>query len=564
MSNAATLLEPRSVGDITGRFIVPSYQRGYRWTELDVTRLLSDIFESGEATYYLQPVVVRSMPGGEWELIDGQQRMTTLFLLYRYIQGGYSDDPPRFTVGYATRPGSEEFLSALPSTADTSARNVDFHFMAEAYNAIAGWFSAGDRPFLKAKLQIDLKLRVKVIWYEVDIDSDEDAIELFRRLNVGRIPLTDAELVKAHLLAKLRQVQPGREHQVAASWDAIERDLRGPEAWAFLTGGSAEQSTRIGLLLENLVSEADLERSYGVFEVLRERINQEPMEFWRAVEALHSRIMGWFSESELYHYIGYLIARPKESPSLREMIAQAEELSQSAFTDKLKEAIRGKLDLSVEELREVQYGTEAQREQALDVLTLMNVLTSHRAGIRYSFKAHAGGSWSLEHIHPQRGQSLRSQAQWVRWIKENLETLEAIPDPVPGLAAIKQDADAVSSWTEGTFRDFEVRIHNAFEEAGQEANGVLDAIDNLALLGGGENSALNNSLFATKRQKIIEMDQQGRFIPICTRNLFLKYYTPTNADHPHFWSASDRHGYLQALEHVLEDFLTTPEEEIDE
>ena len=74
-----------------------------------------------------------------------------------------------------------------------------------------------------------LTKRVYVIWYEAP--DELDSRTLFTRLNVGRIPLTDAELVKAVLLSKVQ-----RSLEVAAQWDSIERDLRAPEVWSFVTG----------------------------------------------------------------------------------------------------------------------------------------------------------------------------------------------------------------------------------------------------------------------------------------------------------------------------------------
>ena len=64
--------QPRLVGDISGMFYVPAYQRGYRWGEPEVRRLLEDIWESRDRPYYLQPVVVKGY-GDEWELVDGQR-----------------------------------------------------------------------------------------------------------------------------------------------------------------------------------------------------------------------------------------------------------------------------------------------------------------------------------------------------------------------------------------------------------------------------------------------------------------------------------------------------------
>ena len=79
-------LEERLVGEIKGEFSVPSYQRGYRWDDSQVNQLLNDIIENGNKTYCLQPLVVRKKAEGVFELIDGQQRLTTIYILLKYIK----------------------------------------------------------------------------------------------------------------------------------------------------------------------------------------------------------------------------------------------------------------------------------------------------------------------------------------------------------------------------------------------------------------------------------------------------------------------------------------------
>ena len=66
------------------RFYVPSYQRGYRWTEHEVTALLDDIYEfstEGGKRYCLQPLIVKHRDDGSFEVVDGQQRLTTVYIL---------------------------------------------------------------------------------------------------------------------------------------------------------------------------------------------------------------------------------------------------------------------------------------------------------------------------------------------------------------------------------------------------------------------------------------------------------------------------------------------------
>lgn len=81
------ILETKFVADISGSFYIPSYQRGYRWSETEVVRLLDDIYQNGKKNYCLQPVVVRKKED-QYELIDGQQRLTTLYLIYKYMTLG--------------------------------------------------------------------------------------------------------------------------------------------------------------------------------------------------------------------------------------------------------------------------------------------------------------------------------------------------------------------------------------------------------------------------------------------------------------------------------------------
>ena len=75
----------------------------------------------------------------------------------------------------------------------------------------------------------------------------------------------------------------------------------------------------------------------------------------------------------------------------------------------------------------------------------------------------------------------------------------------------------------------------------------VHSIANLALLSGGVNSALNNSVFEVKRRMILELDRAGAYIPICTRRVFFKYYTDAADQQIHLWSARDRECYLEAM-----------------
>lgn len=95
MSESSVVLEAKKISDISGQFVVPDYQRGYRWGKQQVKTLLDDLWTAAnaqvQADYCLQPIVLKKMfQDGEpakYELIDGQQRLTTIYILLSYLKG---------------------------------------------------------------------------------------------------------------------------------------------------------------------------------------------------------------------------------------------------------------------------------------------------------------------------------------------------------------------------------------------------------------------------------------------------------------------------------------------
>ena len=175
-------LTTKLVGEITGNFVVPSYQRGYRWQE-EVKILLDDINEipDGE-NYCLQPIVVKKIDDNKYELIDGQQRLTTLFLILGYIRTFRPKLQQKYTIDYEIREKSKEFLSNLDfDNINDTAQNIDEYFINEAAKTIKNWFdSSTDADNTASLIANKLNNKISVIWYE--INGTEDAISLFTRL----------------------------------------------------------------------------------------------------------------------------------------------------------------------------------------------------------------------------------------------------------------------------------------------------------------------------------------------------------------------------------------------
>lgn len=544
----------KTIGELSGHFLVPRYQRGYRWGEHEVKALLDDI-SSSEGKYYLQPLVVKRVEDARWELIDGQQRLTTLYLILQYIHRHLPTSRMNYTLEYETRPLSAAFLDA-PSEAE-SQDNIDFFHIFSAAVVIREWFESSSDPALVAvDFYRALATRVYVIWYEAPQASDSRT--LFTRLNIGRIPLTDAELVKAVLLSRVE-----RPEEVAAQWDGIERDLRSPELWSFLTGERGGTPTHISLVLDTVSGDSfgDSRSLFQTFETLRARIETEsPAHVWEAVIDLYSLMLGWFDDRDLFHKIGYLVAT---GTSVAGLVPPARAMTRTEFNRHLDERIRSGLTLTAAELRELNYTSDA----ALcgRVLLLMNVETVRARSTteRYSFAAHARREWTLEHIDAQSAEPLITSKQWSEWLRLHRDALSALPvADDTARSELFKDIDQVlgdeagSSEISGSrFRALEARVLDAFAaaEPGQEA---VHSLSNLALLAGDDNSVLSNSKFEVKRQAILRLDRDGQYIPPATRNVFLKYYAAADAHQIHFWGPQDRDAYMAEIIGRVGPYLT--------
>lgn len=551
------ILDTKLVGSITGDFYIPSYQRGYRWGEDEVTRLLDDVYNNGTNNYCLQPIVVRRN-GDRFELIDGQQRLTTLYLIYRYMynaSGGFLDEPS-FSLEYETREKSAEFLKDIQTSMKED--NIDFWFICNAYETIEKWFAEKDKKSTLTNINKYFDENVKVIWYEVS--ENEDAIGLFARLNIGKIPLTSAELVKAMFLSRDNNEQMDREKQeeISLQWDNIEKELHNASLWGFLTNSVAEDyQTRIDLILDLTTKKGTetREKYYTYFAFDKMKAEMSLSDIWKEIQHTFLILKDWYEDHELYHKIGYLIA--SKTQTVQSIYEDSKGKTKSEFKQGLDQLIKDSIayDKPYEELS---YDKSGDYEKISRLLLLFNVESVRQIdekAQRFPFDRYKDkASWSLEHIHAQQSEGMRKQEDWKEWLRLHIISLKSLQN---------QD-DLIARSTEAMEREKLERTD--FEQLQQEIVAVmsvegnaeyLHSISNMALLNTSDNAALNNSTFDVKRNIIIEMDKTGKYIPFCTKMVFLKYYTPSENNQIHFWGQADRVAYVNAINSVLKEYLNS-------
>ncbi len=558
------ILDTKLVGAIKGVFFVPSYQRGYRWGRDEVFRLLEDIYSNGTKNYCLQPVVVRK-DGEVYELIDGQQRLTTIYLIYRYMHnasGGFLDEP-KFKLRYETRDKSEDFLMEVDMT--QKEENVDFWFICNAYETISEWFKCKEKKSTLTNLNKYFDENVKIIWYEVG--ESEDAIALFARLNIGKIPLTSAELVKAMFLSRDNNSDMDREKQeeISLQWDNIEKELHNESLWCFLTNQNAEKyQTRIDLIL-NLISQmpqGNKEKYYTFFYFDERGRNEKLNDIWR--EILHTFLIlkDWFENHELYHKIGYLIAAHCPGISLQSIYTFSKDKTKSVFVDELDRMIKQSIAIN-SNYAELDYNTPGDYVKISRLLLLFNIESVRQIdeeAQRFPFdKFKEKGAWSLEHIHAQQSEGMKKQEEWKEWLRLHRHSIETLSDSNAAVTKTIEKIDICVGKSRLDRKEFENVQQDIIKLLSVGGNTeYLHTISNLALLNMSDNAALNNSTFDVKRNRIIEMDKRGRYIPFCTKMVFLKYYTPSEQNQLHFWGQADRAAYITAVNSVLSEYLSEP------
>jgi len=576
-------------------FYIPDYQRGYRWSEKQVEALLNDIWKfradsqdaKKDVFYCLQPVVV-ARENNKWILIDGQQRLTTIHLILTYLSAFLLHiERKNFGLSYQTRPDSEDFLNQ--PILERAKENVDYFHISAAYITIDKWFKAksSNTPFnfIQTLLNSDEDGKnVKVIWYEVDENETQNHIDIFTRLNIGKIPLTNAELIKALLLQKENfdsEKASLKQIQIASEWDYIERTLQQDEFWYFINNvsGAAQYDNHIEYIFDLIYDRESVhEEHYTFFKFLEayESIGINDSKYknidslWLEVKSYFLTFEEWYQNRELYHLIGFLVACNFKINNLKK---ECIDKSKEEFKDYLLVKVREQVNFDIGDL---EYGSSKDNERIRKVLLLFNIqtlLVNTGADVRFPFYRYKLGKWDIEHIKSQTEKKIKGKKQQEEWIDDVLDYftgkktnyfIELVDvDDFFEVNEISEEVKAIceslinlyqeETISDDSFEQEKKRVEEYLKENIADTSESVenkDGIGNLALLDEETNRSYKNALFPIKRKRIIENDRVGKFVPICTKNVFLKYYSK-KFDEVMYWKDSDSKDYSSSIQEII-------------
>lgn len=553
-----SIFELKSINELLKyEFIIPSYQRGYRWTEIQIKDLLNDIYEfiqqkenkteSVGDFYCLQPIIVKKENDKKHKLIDGQQRLTTIYIILNYLQ------KKQFSIEFETRAQSKDFLNNISNEINND--NIDFHHISKAYIEIKRWFELLEETeaTIKDEFYINLGKYTKVLWYE--IDENEDERDVFTRMNSGKIPLTNAELIKALFLNSKNfetEEKSLKQIEIAKEWDDMEFTLQNNEFWYFLTKNK-DYPTRIEMLFE-IFSNEQIKDEFSTYRFFSKQ--NDIVKIWSEneenIKKVFLSLKFWFDNRKLYHLIGYLISTG--SNKIEELYNNFKVQTKSDFTVELTTLINESIDLN--NIETLDYNDD--KEEVFNVLLLFNIATilnNSDSYIRFAFDKFNNEKWSIEHIHAQQDKGLQSNEAIKQWLNDAFKQLTLVK---PTKKERKEIKDDLINEINDLLKLSQIKRDNP--EFFRLQNSIFDffgetvhTLDNLALLSSSINSSLSNNIFPLKREILINKDKNGEFVPLCTKNVFLKYYS-RNIQDLFFWSNNDRKDYLKEIKSTIKNF----------
>ena len=565
-----------NVLNIEGVFRIDAYQRGYRWTKKNVKLLLDDINEHSGLGYCLQPIVTKTREDGSFELIDGQQRLTTLFLMLSALSKQFPQAAPAFSIDYQTRPDSAAFLRKLsalngkndPEYEDVkrqSMTTIDFYYMFQAYETVMDCFNESrnysgnlyDAIREQNSRNKDFSSPgVFLLWYSVPETTDSN--NLFHTLNDGRIPLTDAEVIKALFLENNNGIKEDYQRdRITREWDEIEHTLRDEDFWFFLTNAKVSQyQTRIERLIEIWMGEKpkDVREEYDLFFDFQEKIKDlNILDVWKSMRNMFLSLLSWYKDKNLHNRIGYLVKIEETNENvISELLNYAATHKKSELSDEIDSRISATLAYR-KEPSQLSFLETSDKKLMGKILLLFNVLTATEY---FDFRSYSNEKWSLEHIHAQDSENIQLKDR-KEWAELQLEAIRKLGEENSSdeLTALIEELSSMLEKEDFTDVRFQSAAERVFSALSPKDVPYIHGLGNMALLSGGDNSALSNSTFDVKRNCILEKDREGRFIPCCTRMVFLKYYTPSNSIQMHFWGEHDRNAYIAAMNEKLGKYL---------
>lgn len=539
------------------KFHIAAYQRGYKWASDKygaVSILLNDLWDAFRAfqnqerkEYYLQYITLKkNAEKRHLEVIDGQQRLTTLSILLSIFSLKLEiDNISKSKLEYAIRENffdkqiysSNNLKDLLDKQWDNQLGLIisdaeiintqDVYYLFNAAKKINEFLSKNEvsnqlKPFYDFILN-----NVKIIVNAVDHISSE---KVFSNLNSNKVPLTEAELIKGLLLTKysrLHNTDEGKKHfreilemrlSLGRQWDEMTRWSNQSEINVFFF--KKEEGMTALLTLVAIQNGYNVEKKanpndYPLFNFYHKFGKTELV--YKSLLKTYFVLNDWFNEDKIFNLLGYLFFAKGSNKTIKDYLAKID-YDKSTLLKELIDEVKVLIPQNTEDL----FYSNDQDNEIHRVLLALNVFSD---GINFRFNYHRfiEEKWTLEHIFPQtpegKGQILKE--------KDKQIILEILGEKAT------DEIKMIIAKTERSTEEKEIY------QTALKSLGSLNSIGNMCLLTDKDNSSNGCGFFDEKRTNTLIRIRKGSFVPKHTFDVFSKMVFDKNPGDFERWTSDN-------------------------
>ena len=572
-------------------FYIPNYQRGYKWSEKNIEDLLNDINSidnDNKKDHCLHNLTIIEKDG-KYEVVDGQQRLTTIFLLLKYL--GYEEI---YNLDYQIREETKDFIeneiiyviNLIKDVKDiennekikeifsnlvkdnNNYNKQDIYFICDALFCMHQWFETHENNKIYDNLQ-------NVYFYKHELENKNIKGEtVFANLNSGRVPLTDIELIKADLIINISEEKNKSlnnnillneiRSNIGRLWDEMESFLAQDEVWYWIAANN-KNTNKLSLLFD-LIKIKTFKDYRDILE--NKKNNKTSNDILDDIKDYYYTIKDWYYDNDMYHLVGVAVNIGTSINSLFEI----KEDSKDKLKKKIIQSIIDKLSLQIDDkdsLKKTLYedlNYNNNKNDIKNIMLLLNCLEGYNfnketktfnEGFRYRFDLHNKEQWSIEHIFPQKATEKNCKSYILDLIflfnEENKESeLKNILNELNIDDNIINDREKLK---EKINEKENIDINKINEIINNTQFIDIQSMGNLALLSKNINSSLQNGIFEEKRTILLKkISEENIFVPPLTLKIFSKNFDGADRTKV-YWTPNDFGVYLNYQKAQLEKIL---------
>lgn len=276
------LEDSKNIFDSEKKFEIPLYQREFAWKERQLQQLIDDIYDFEGETYYIGSMVVYEKDNS-YEVIDGQQRLTALFLLLNYLKTRSNKiQKVKPTLIYSCRDKSKYSLENIDSIINEDKQLEENLIEPTIQNGIIdirSYFESNKKNLDIEKFIINLK---KVVIFRIEVPKNTDLNRYFEIMNTRGEQLEQVDIIKAKLMSYLYP-SIDDENIFALIWNAC-CDMNGYVQMHFRFERT-EPRNRIFSKSWNEIPSANW-NDYNILNKYKEKINSEDDEIFEKYKSI--------------------------------------------------------------------------------------------------------------------------------------------------------------------------------------------------------------------------------------------------------------------------------------